>query len=122
MTDYKLIDSSVWIGYIVNGNHIDVMESGEKMLLASVSLIEISKKLARLGVSAEEIKKKIEHIKMQSTLIPLDESVADKASELVIVKKMPMADSVVYASAILNDATLLTLDNDFRGLEGVQIL
>jgi len=60
-------------------------------------------------------------IKKQSIIIDLDEKIADKASELVIEKNLPIADSIVYASALIHNAILLTLDNDFRSLNNVKI-
>lgn len=122
MTGYKLVDSSVWIDYLVNGNHKDLIEAEEKLLLATISIIEIRKKLNKLKISKKEINKKIDYIKKQSILVNLDENIADKASQLVIEKEISIADSIVYASAIANNAILLTLDNDFRNLDNVKIL
>lgn len=121
MTDYNLIDSSIWIDYLVNGNHKEFIEK-EKLLLATISLIEIKKKLCKLKIPLEEIDRKMEFIKNQSILIVLDEHIAHKASEFVVENDMPVADSVVYASSIENNALLLTLDNDFRGLSNARIL
>ncbi|MBI2044996.1 PIN domain-containing protein [Candidatus Pacearchaeota archaeon] len=122
MTGYNLIDSSVWINYFVNGNHKDLIETQEKLLLATISIIEIRKKLNKLKISNKEIIKKIDYIKKQSILISLGENVADKASEIVIEKRIPVADSVIYASALANNAILITLDNDFRNLKNVKVL
>lgn len=121
MTEYNLIDSSVWIDYLVNGNFKDIIEKEEKLLLATISIIEIIKKLSKLKIPDKEINNKIEYIKKQSILINLDENVAEKASELVIKKSLPIADSIVYASSLINNAILLTLDNDFRGFDNVKI-
>ena len=122
MTEYNLIDSSLWIDYLINGNNKEFIEKEDKLLIATISLIEIKKKLSKLKIPLKEINNKIDYIKKQSILIDLDEKIAEKASELVIEKNLPIADSIVYASAFVNDAILLTLDNDFRGLEKVMIL
>ena len=122
MTEYNLIDSSVWIDYLVNGNYKELIEKEEKLLLATISLIEIKKKLSKLKIPNKEIDNKMDYIKKQSIIINLDEKIAERASELVIKKNLPIADSIVYASAIINNAILLTLDNDFRGFDNVKIL
>lgn len=122
MTDSNLIDSSVWIDYLVNGNYNEIIEKEQKLLLATISLIEIKKKLSKLKIPIKEINNKITYIKKQSILIDLDEKIAEKASEIVVEKNLPIADSIVYASAIINNAILLTLDNDFRGLNNVKLL
>ncbi len=122
MTGYKLVDSSVWIDYLVNGNHKNLIETEEKLLLATISIIEIRKKLNKLKISKKEITQKVDYIKKQSILISLDENIADTASHMVVEKDIPVADSIVYASAIVNNAILITLDNDFRNLDGVRVL
>ena len=121
MTGYNLIDSSLWIDYLVNGNFKEIIETEEKLLLATISIIEIKKKLSRLKIPNKEINDKMHFIKKQSIIIDLDEKIADKASELVIGKNLPIADSIVYASALIHNAILLTLDNDFRSLDNVKI-
>jgi predicted nucleic acid-binding protein len=121
MTEFNLIDSSLWIDYLVNGNFKEIIEKEEKLLLATISLIEIRKKLSKLKIPNKEINNKVDYIKKQSIVISLDEKVAEKASEIVIEKGLPIADSIVYASALMNNAILLTLDNDFRGLDNVKI-
>lgn len=122
MTEYSLIDSSVWIDYLVNGNYKDLIENEDKLLLATISLIEIKKKLSKLKIPDKEIEDKMGFIKKQSILINLDEKIAEKATEFVIENNLPIADSIVYASALINNAMLITLDNDFRGLKDVKIL
>ncbi len=121
MTEYNLVDSSIWIDYLVNGNFKDIVEKEEKLLLTTISLIEIKKKLSKLNIPNKEINNKINYIKKQSIIIDLDEKIAEKASELVIEKNLPIADSIVYASSLIHNAILLTLDNDFRGLDKVKI-
>ncbi|MDP3881992.1 MAG: PIN domain-containing protein [Nanoarchaeota archaeon] len=122
MIGYKLLDSSIWVDYFVNGRFKDIIDSDGKSLLATISLIEIRKKLRKLKIPETEIKDKMSFLKMHSLLVNLDEKVADKASQLVTEKEMLVADSIVYASALLSNAELLTVDNDFRGLQGAQVL
>lgn len=121
MTGYNLIDSSIWIDYLVNGNFKELIEKEDKLMLATISIIEIKKKLFKLKIPKKEIIDKVNYIKKQSILIDLNEKIAERASEIVIEKNLPVADSIVYSSALLNDATLLTLDNDFRGLDKVKV-
>ena len=122
MTEYELIDSSLWVDYLINGNHRNLIEAEKRLLLATISIIEIWKKLNKLKISKKEARQKIDYVKEKSILINLDEKIAEKASQLIVEKEVHLADSVVYASALLNNATLTTLDNDFRGLKSVKIL
>ncbi|MFA5857002.1 MAG: PIN domain-containing protein [Candidatus Pacearchaeota archaeon] len=121
MIEYNLIDSSIWIDYLINGNHKELIEKEDKLLLATISIIEIKKKFSKLKIPKKEINEKVDYIKKHSIIINLDIKIADKATELVIEKNLAIADSIIYASALLNNALLITLDNDFRGLENVKI-
>ena len=64
---------------------------------------------------------------MSARLIPpagaiqdLDESLALLAAEIGVERRLPLADSVVLATARLHRATLWTQDADFEGLPGVK--
>ena len=122
MTDSKFIDSSVWIDYLYNGKWREVIESEKIILTSSLSIFEIKKKIAVSKQKEDEIKKIIEFIKKRSLIIPIDDSIAEEAAELSIKNKLGAIDSLIYTSAIKNNSELITLDNDFRGLEKAKIL
>jgi predicted nucleic acid-binding protein len=46
-------------------------------------------------------------------------SLALSAEKLLHGKKLPMADSIILATAQAHGAELLTQDNDFEGIDGV---
>jgi predicted nucleic acid-binding protein len=52
----------------------------------------------------------------QGRVVPVDAALALKAATL----DLPMADSLVYATAQAHGATLWTQDGHFRGLPGVR--
>lgn len=54
------------------------------------------------------------------TVVNLDSRISIYAANISVEKSIPMADSIIYATAQLNKATLWTQDNDFRGLPGVK--
>lgn len=43
MTEYKLIDSSIWIRYLINEEYKDIIESEGILYLSSFSIFEIKK-------------------------------------------------------------------------------
>ena len=119
MTGSKLIDSSVWLSYFLKGDLKEVIEKDEVLLLSSISLFEIRKKLSKINIPKEDISKSIEFVKKRSLIIPLTAEIAEKAVDFSIENKLPMVDSLIYATAIINQAKLITLDNDFRGLKDI---
>ena len=53
-------------------------------------------------------------------MVPISEEIALKASLVSIREKLPMADSLIYATGILEQAVIWTQDEDFQGLENVK--
>ena len=122
MTDSKLIDSSVWIEYLTNGSFKEFLESNEIFLLSVLSLFEIKKILAKQGKDINKISKGISFIKKKSLLINVDADISEFAAEFATKNKFPAIDAMIYTSALKNNATLITLDNDFRNLKNVNVL
>ena len=122
MTDSKLVDSSVWIDYLFNGSCKEIIDSHEMLLLSALSLFEIKKKLIKNKIEENKIKTSMEFIRKKSLVIELNGEIAEKAAEVSIKHELPIIDSLIYTTAILHHADLITLDNDFRGLKDVLVL
>jgi predicted nucleic acid-binding protein len=56
----------------------------------------------------------------QGSVVELDAGIAIEAAELGAMHGLPLADSIIYATAARFEATLWTQDSDFEGLEGVE--
>jgi predicted nucleic acid-binding protein len=56
----------------------------------------------------------------QGLVIDLDSNLAISAAKISADLKIPMADSMMLASARANDATLWTQDEDFKDIEGTR--
>ncbi|MBS3155694.1 PIN domain-containing protein [Candidatus Woesearchaeota archaeon] len=121
MTDSKLIDSSAWLSYFYaeNTRIRDVMESDDMLLTSSLSLFEVKLKLLKDKKEQSLIQKSLEIIKKRSLVIPMDTKIGEKAAEISIALRLSAIDSLIYTTSLTNNATLVTLDNDFRGLKDV---
>ncbi len=53
-------------------------------------------------------------------VVDIDETIAVTASKISIEKKIPMADSLIYATAELYGATIYTQDEHFAKLANVK--
>lgn len=122
MTDTKLIDSSVWLDYLINTAHKDLIEEKDILLLSSLSIFEIKKKLFKSNIGEAYILKSLEFIKNRGMIIPVSAQIAEEGANIAIKEDLSIADSIIYTTARLNNAQLLTLDNEFRGLENVKII
>ncbi|HLD79397.1 MAG TPA: PIN domain-containing protein [Candidatus Nanoarchaeia archaeon] len=122
MTDSKLIDSSVWLEYLIHGKYKDLFETKEILHLSVLSLFEIKRKLIRDKFNANEIITALEFIKKRMLIAPVSAEISNKAVELSLQYKLGAMDALIYASAALHPAVLITCDNDFRKLPEVTIL
>lgn len=55
-------------------------------------------------------------------VVELTQELSILAASLSLEKKLPMADSIILATAYGFDATLWTQDEHFRGMDGVQFV
>ncbi|MBS3166563.1 PIN domain-containing protein [Candidatus Woesearchaeota archaeon] len=122
MTDSKLIDSSVWLEYLVHSKYKDIFETEDILYISALSLFEIKRKLMRDKFNINEITLTLEFVKKKMLIVPVSVEISEKAAELSLQYKLGAMDTLIYASAVLHPATLLTCDNDFRGLPGVMVL
>lgn len=53
-------------------------------------------------------------------IIPANTEISTLAADLFIKHKLPLADSIIYATALIHNATLWTQDDDFKGLPKVK--
>ena len=118
----ELIDSSVWMDYFVLGNFKEIIEIEKELYLSVISMFEIKTKLIKKKINKDKIKERIDFIKAKSIIIDLDNETAETAAEIATEKNLPMADALIYSSAFVNNLKLITLDNDFRGLDNAIVL
>ena len=118
----KFIDSSIWLAYILEGKHKEIIDAAEILLSSVLSLFEIHKKLLKINASKELIESFLLFIKKKSIIIHVDEKIVEKAVVFSYENNLPVIDSLIYASSIQNESSLLTSDNDFRGLKNVIFL
>lgn len=122
MIDTKLLDSSIWVDFFFNGNHKKIIEGEESLLISALSLFEIKKKLTLGKLREEHIFKSLEFLKRRSIIIPVNADLAEKAVEISVKEKVPMADSIIYVTALEHECKVMTLDNHFRKLEMAEVL
>lgn len=118
----KVVDSSGWLEYFADGKNAEVfaeaIENTGELVVPSISLFEVFKRI--LQQSGEDAALQAIAIMSQGQVVELDMSLALSAAKLSLLHKLPMADSIILATAYEHHAALLTQDNDFEGLDGVQ--
>ncbi len=124
MTDSKFLDSSAWLSYFYAENIKikTVVESDDFLLSSALSIFEIKLKMLKDKRQLSEIQQSLDFLKKRSLVLSVSEDVALNAVEISFKHSLHAIDALIYASAIKKNATLITLDNDFRRLDNVVIL
>ena len=126
-----VIDTNAWIEYTLGSNvgklakeHI---ESGTS-LTPTIVIVELRKwflKEIEAGRRREqEMRKYFEFIESVSRVVPLDLSLSLEAGQTDFVmkkriKNWPITDSIIYATARIHGARVISGDPHLKGLEGV---
>jgi predicted nucleic acid-binding protein len=120
----KLLDSSVWIEIFSKGKKeklcLKELEQADKIIVPTVIIFEVYKKL-NLSTSEDLALKAIAFMSGYEAQ-DLTRDVALTAADLAINHKLAMADSLVLAHAQNSHSTLVTMDNDFSGINNVKII
>ncbi len=117
----NVVDSSAWLEYFADGPNAkafaNAIEDLDHLIVPTLCLLEVFKKvLTEKGETAALEKVAQMH---QGKIIDLDASIAINAAKLGFSFKLPLADSVVLATARMHQAVLWTQDADFEGIERV---
>jgi toxin FitB len=117
-----IIDSSAWIEYFADTKYAkyvsNTIERSRTIIIPSITIFEVFKKL---------LKEKDKHIALQivahmrrGDIIDLDSSISLLAAQLAHTHNIPMADSIILATAQKHTATIWTFDSDFRNIPNVK--
>jgi len=93
------------------------IEAVEELVVPTICLYEAFKKISLVADQSRALRA-IAQMK-QARVVDLTADIALKASLIGIECKLPMADSLIYATAKITGAALWTQDEHFRGLPHV---
>ena len=117
----NVVDSSGWLEYFADGPNADffapAIEKPSDLLVPTISLYEVFKSLQQRD---EGQALRAAAFMQQAIIVELTAEIALSVAKISIDMSLPMADSVMLASARAHDALLWTQDADFEGIEGVR--
>ena len=120
----NVVDSSGWLEYFTDGENADffapAIEDTPNLIVPVICVYEVFKRILQTqGIDVAEVRiADLHNGKMIDLTVPLALSAATLSAEL----KLPMADSLILATARANEATLWTQDEHFKELEGVKYI
>lgn len=113
-----VLDSSCWLEYFADTDRADLfapaVELVETLIVPVLTVYQVVKKLAR--EAGDEVASAALSLMQRGRIVDIDLSLALEAA----VNGLPMADSIIYATARRHGAVLWTQDAHFDGLAGVQ--
>jgi predicted nucleic acid-binding protein len=117
-----VVDSSAWLEYFADGPNASrfatTIEATSSLIVPSITLLEVFKRISQQRDESAALK--YVALMQQSKVVALDAALALRAAALGRRHRLPLADSIVYATAKDADAVLWTQDADFDGLPGVK--
>jgi predicted nucleic acid-binding protein len=117
----NVVDSSAWLEYFAGGAGADhfaaAIEAVDRLVVPSVCLLEVFKVVLRQRGESDALQAVA--LMQQGRVVELDGPLALAAAKIGVDRKLPLADSIVYATAQLVGALVWTQDSDFDGLPDV---
>ena len=119
-----MVDSSGWIELFTNGPHADrflaFLEAEASLIVPAISILEVFKRVLREHSEAQAIQAAA--VMQRGLVVDLDSRLAIASAQLSHELRLPMADSIILATARAHQARLYTLDADFKDLHDVELL
>src|SRR5437016_2184670 len=118
----NVVDSSAWLAYLADEPGADrfsgVIEEIDQLVVPVVCILEVFKVLARQRGVDDALQAAA--LMQQVRVIDLDANLALVAAKAALDHNLPLADSMVYATAMTVDAIVWTQDDDFEDLPDVR--
>jgi|ETNmetMinimDraft_2_1059921.scaffolds.fasta_scaffold275652_1 predicted nucleic acid-binding protein len=120
------IDTSAWVAYFDSNpcsEEIKNLIENEEIMTSMITIAELADRATRNNILFSD---HLKFIKNRAKILPITIPIVLKAAtyKQEIRKKnskFGLVDAIHYATAKDKSTTLLTLDNDFRGIEGAEV-
>jgi predicted nucleic acid-binding protein len=118
----NIVDSSGWLAYFadeLNAKYfLTPLSDSTKLVIPTVTIYEVFKVILRESCENDALQAVI--AMQKGTVVDLKASLAIAASRLSLGHNLPMADSIVLATAQEFNAILWTQDSDFKNISNVK--
>ncbi len=120
----NVVDSSGWLEFFADGPNASFfstpLENVDELVVPTISIYEVFKTVLlqrdeSAGLQAVALMK-------QGLVVELTANISMVAAKMSLEHNIPMADSIIFATGRLYQATIWTQDADFKGLEGVKYI
>ncbi len=123
-SEFVLVDSSGWLEYATDdlkaSDFATYIEGAKPVLVPTIVLFEVYKKLCL--VESKIAAQRFESHALRKHVVALDAALALAAAAVSLEHRLPLADAIVYATAQMFQAELVTSDTHFQNLPGVNLI
>jgi predicted nucleic acid-binding protein len=120
----NVVDSSGWLEYFAEGPNAGffapAIELTKDLIVPSISLYEVFKRVLQQRGSNDALQAVA--LMQQGRVVELDSAIALAAATISVEESLPMADSIMLATARAHTATFWTQDADFASIAGVKFI
>lgn len=120
--ELHILDSSAWLECLEAGPNLrhfgPILQKLPDLIIPSVVLTEV-RKVALSQRSLKEAETVTDSM-CSGIIVPADKTISILAADLFLKHKLALADSIIYATSLNQNATLWTQDADFKGFPNVK--
>ncbi|HVG43859.1 MAG TPA: type II toxin-antitoxin system VapC family toxin [Longimicrobium sp.] len=118
----NVVDSSGWLEYLADAPNAarfaPAIEDTGRLIVPSISIVEVFRRTYQQRGETDALA--AASLMRRGHVVELDFTLAASAGKLGVDNKLPLADSIILATARAYGATLWTQDADFEGIPGVR--
>lgn len=118
----NLVDSCAWLEYFAGAPNAaffgKAIEDVDRLLVPTICLLGVFKRVFQQRGEPSALQA-VAHMQ-EGRVVPMDVATALAAARISADMKLPLADSVILATARAHGAVVWTQDADFEGIPGVQ--
>jgi len=118
----NIVDSCAWLAFFTDEPNakyfLSPLTDSESLIVPSITIHEVFKVVLRESNENEALQSIAAMHK--GIVVDLTSSLAISAAKLGLTHNLPMADSIILATANAYEATIWTQDSDFENISGVK--
>jgi predicted nucleic acid-binding protein len=118
----NVVDSSGWLEYFADGPNANffapAIENTAELVVPVISIYEVFKRV--LQQRGEDEALQATAVMTQGQVVNMDITLALSTAKVSVEFGLPMADSIILATAHAHEAILWTQDADFENIEDIE--
>lgn len=118
----NLVDSSGWLEYLSDSKNADSfsipLNDIKSVIVPTICIYEVFKVVLREKGENQALQSVA--LMKQGNVVDLTFEISIQSAKFSLDNKIPMADSIIYTTGQIYNATIWTQDDDFEDLPGVK--